>query len=61
MEEEEYFRPMSCVGEFCYCGNMAFHKIEEVIFHDDPCQNRHPFTAYLCDDCFKEIMGIDNV
>jgi len=46
-----------CGGEICQCGKFAEHKVEEVIFDDDPNQNRHPFTAYICHDCFAKLMG----
>lgn len=46
-----------CEGERCHCGAPAEHKVEETIFFDDPTQNRHPFTAYICHDHFRQIMG----
>lgn len=46
------------VGETCFCGSPASHKVEEVIFHDDPYPMRHPYTSYICDDHFKEIFCI---
>lgn len=46
-----------CEGERCRCGEPAAHKIEEVIFDDDPMQGRHPLTAYICHAHFVEIMG----
>lgn len=51
------YRPASSVGEKCYCGKDAVRKVEETIFHDDPWPNRHPFTAYLCAEHFRQIMG----
>lgn len=52
------FISASCQGETCKCrsGKPATHKVEEVIFHDDPMPIRHPLTAYVCDDCFNAIM-----
>jgi hypothetical protein len=35
----------------------ATHKVEETIQHDDPIQNRHPLTSYLCCAHFVEVMG----
>lgn len=46
-----------CQGERCKCGAPAAHKVEEVIFHDDPQPIRHPLTAYLCAGCFEAIMS----
>jgi hypothetical protein len=48
----------SCEGEHCFCGAPAEHKVEEVIFWDDPFQNRHPFTSYVCHRHFVRIMGV---
>jgi hypothetical protein len=63
--------PGSCKGENCnMCRvNPASHKVEEVIFDDDPNPRswqdfggqkilaRHPSTAYVCRECFHKIMG----
>lgn len=46
-----------CEGERCHCGLPAEHKVEEVIFPDDPIRIRHPLTTYLCHDHFRRIMG----
>lgn len=46
-----------CVGERCYCGRAAKHKVEEVIFDDEPDVGRHPLTRYVCHKHFKRIMG----
>lgn len=47
-----------CRGEKCrMCGEPAVKKVDEVIFPDDPYQNRHELTAYLCMGCFKKVMG----
>jgi len=46
-----------CQGERCHCGLAAWHKVEETVFFDDPLPNRHPLTAYLCHEHFREIMG----
>lgn len=52
------FISASCAGEKCrMCGKDAEHKVEETIFWDDPYQNRHELTAYVCHECFKKIMG----
>ena len=47
-----------CVGERCFCGRQATKKVEETIFDDDPEQIRHPYTAYLCEKHFNQIMRI---
>lgn len=47
-----------CVGELCrVCNDPAKHKIEEVIFPDDPFPQRHPLTAYICHTCFRILVG----
>jgi hypothetical protein len=53
-----------CEGERCgMCWRQenrlvsATHKIEEVIFDDDPNPNRHPFSQYVCDKHFNSIFG----
>jgi hypothetical protein len=47
-----------CIGERCrICGQPAPHKVEEVIFEDDPTRPRHPFTTYLCCAHFALVMG----
>lgn len=49
-----------CVGVTCHvegCDDPAQHQVEEVIFHDDPFQQRHPLTAYVCAKHFGLIMG----
>jgi hypothetical protein len=48
----------SCSGEVCsICGDPPTHKVAEVIMWDDPCQNRHEYTTYVCCACFKMIFG----
>lgn len=51
------FVSVSCNGEKCFCGAEAKHKVEETIFHDDPYPKRHPYTAYICHEHFRMIMG----
>lgn len=51
------FVSVICQGEQCYCGAPAEHKVEQVIFHDDPTPHRHPLTRYVCHPHFREIMG----
>lgn len=54
------FISKSCQGVKCQhekCIKEAAHKVEEVIFSDDPNQYRHPLTAYLCHPHFVSIMG----
>jgi hypothetical protein len=47
-----------CEGERCYCGLSAEHKVEEIIFYDDPTlQSRHPLTTYLCHTHLRDRMG----
>jgi hypothetical protein len=55
------FVSVCCEGEPCSfkgCEEPAEHKVEEVIFHDDPFQQRHPLTAYVCHNHFLAIMGV---
>lgn len=53
-----HFVSASCKGRNCdICGDPSTHKVGEEIMHDDPCQNRHNYTAYVCCDCFRMIMG----
>jgi len=48
----------TCCGETCtLCKAPAAHKIGEEIAFDDPFPNRHNLTAYVCDPCFRRIMG----
>lgn len=54
----DHHRSACCEGEICHCGNIAGHKVEEVIFPDDPMPDRHPLTTYLCSCCFARIMGL---
>lgn len=51
------FRSDCCKGEKCWCGEDAVAKVREHIFFDDPNQNRHEFTAYICEDHFVQLMG----
>lgn len=37
-----------CLEELCRCGNAAAHKIEETT----GASGVHPYTAYVCCDCF---------
>lgn len=46
-----------CKGEKCVCGKPAAHKVSEVVQFDDPLPDRHPLTSYLCQDCFRRVMG----
>lgn len=48
--------PASAQGEKCRCGAAAARKVEEVIFSDDPHPIRHPFTTYICLECFELLM-----
>ncbi|WP_439372966.1 hypothetical protein [Bradyrhizobium sp. DASA03120] len=57
MVERSAAHPGSRDGERCFCGNPAAHKVEEVIFADDPRPIRHPLTSYVCREHFREIMG----
>jgi hypothetical protein len=64
-----HFVSKSCGGHRCRCGNPATHKVGEEIPWDDPAhareaakrgllgQQRHNFTAYVCCECFRNIMG----
>lgn len=45
-----------CIGEPCsVCGAQAEHKIAEEFQFDDPLPTRHPCTAYVCGECFRQI------
>ena len=53
-----HFVPRTCVGETCRCGEPATHKVaEEIDWYDQMRNQRHPFTAYVCCRCFRQIMG----
>jgi hypothetical protein len=66
---DAYFVALSCDGERCgfeetissnvviLCDQPAEHKVEETIFRDDPVQERHPLTCYLCHKHFRALMG----
>lgn len=59
------FISKSCIGEKCtICGKSAEHKVEEIIFDDEPYPEyhgikigRHPLTSYVCHEHFVMIMG----
>jgi hypothetical protein len=59
------FVSRSCEGERCNyheapfmtCAEIAEHKVEEVVFDDDPIGPRHPLTAYVCHRHFRMLMG----
>lgn len=55
----KHFVSASCAGEKCtMCGKDATHKVGEEIPWDDLLGSmRHNFTAYVCCDCFRLIMG----
>ena len=44
-------------GEKCRCGDDAIAKVGEEIMNDDPFQNRHNLTAYVCEKHFRELFG----
>ena len=44
-------------GEKCHCGDDSVAKVGEEITHDDPLQNRHNLTAYVCEKHFRELFG----
>jgi len=64
-------RSECCIGERCFCGAPADHKVEETVFSDDwsmrdngpngsmprQMRGRHPLTAYICHRHFAQIMG----
>lgn len=52
-----FFVSKHCMGEHCFCGLPAAHKVEEVILSDDPIPTRHPLTTYICRAHFRQIMG----
>lgn len=54
------WRSACCDGEVCNfqgCEAPADRKMSETIFIDDPLRHRHPWTAYLCFDHFRQIVG----
>lgn len=56
--ENPHFVSGSCQGVRCACGQDATHKVGEEIAHDDPSQGyRHNLTAYVCCQCFVNIVG----
>jgi hypothetical protein len=53
-----HFVSKTCIGERCsICGEPATHKVGEEIAAGDPLPARHNFTAYVCCDHFRMIMG----
>lgn len=57
-EQGGHFVSASCGGERCrVCGKTATHKIGEEIPHDDPQPIRHNYTAYVCCEEFRRLMG----
>jgi hypothetical protein len=51
------FVSASCSGERCPCGAATTaHKVEESIPWDDPMPSRHPYTQYVCRECFCWLM-----
>lgn len=53
-----HFVSKSCDGEYCrMCEEPASHKVGEELPWDDPMQNRHNLTAYLCCGHFYDIFG----
>ena len=53
-----HFVSTRCNGEKCrICKKPAAHKVGEEIPSDDPFQQRHEFTAYVCCEHFRLIMG----
>ena len=62
--------PGSCIGEKCWCGQQAHHKLEHVPFdYDEEILQEnpdlrgydrsmgHPLTSYICHDHFVLLMG----
>lgn len=48
----------STIGEYCYCGENATHKVGEEMSQSDPLWGqRHNFTQYVCCQCFVNIVG----
>ena len=54
---EMHFINPHAKGVLCFCGADATHKVGEEIPRDDPYQNRHNFTQYVCCQCFVNIVG----
>ena len=52
------WQSQSTKGEKCVmCGTDAAAKIGEEIMHDDPVQDRHNLTAYVCEQHFRQLFG----
>lgn len=61
-EPSGHYVASSCWGVSCHmCGGKASHKVGEEIPWDDPSRQegprRHNFTAYVCCQCFTNILG----
>lgn len=53
-----HFVSVSCGDEKCrICRSPATHKVDEKIAPDDPNPVGHNFTAYVCCEHFRLIMG----
>lgn len=57
MTSDNPFISASCVGEVCRCGAPAVRKVGEEIPFDDPNPHRHNLTAYVCAQCFANLLG----
>ena len=57
MNVPNHYVAPQCLGEKCRCGKPATHKVEEVIFDNDPEPLRHELTVYVCCEHFAWLMG----
>lgn len=58
MKDTGHFVSATCEGVGCsMCDSPATHKVGEEIAYDDPNKNRHNYTAYVCCNHFKMILG----
>jgi len=53
---DRHYIPESSFGVLCRCGNIATHKISEMLSEELFCIY-HPYTQYLCCVCFSTIFG----
>lgn len=48
---------ITVMGEKCACGKWAQHYVTEGYPLPSRTTDRHPFTAYLCCECFGKLFG----
>lgn len=57
MNELDELTPPKNLGEKCFCGMEATHKIAEVVLDGDPLPNRHELTGFVCCEHFNMLFG----